>query len=75
MTGSEPTEMLLIQVNGESLEWRPGLRVSELLEELGAVGPGLAVEKNLEVVPRSLHQATLVEPGDKLEIVRLVGGG
>ena len=56
MTGSEPTEVLLIQVNGESLEWRPGLRVSELLEELGAVGPGLAVEKNLEVVPRSLHE-------------------
>ena len=75
MQNDGPETPSLIEVNGEPLEWRPGLRVEDLLEELGAVGPGVAVEKNRQVVPRSLHGKTLVEPGDKLEIVRLVGGG
>ncbi len=75
MQDDDPETPGLIEVNGEPLEWRPDLRVEDLLEELGANEPGVAVEKNLQVVPRSLHGATLVEPGDKLEIVRLVGGG
>ncbi len=75
MQDADPETPALIEVNGEPLEWRPDLRVEDLLEELGAVGPGVAVEKNRQVVPRSLHGETLVEPGDKLEIVRLVGGG
>ena len=75
MQDDDPETHALVEVNGEPLEWRPGLRVEDLLEELGAVGPGVAVEKNRQVVPRSRHGETLVEPGDKLEIVRLVGGG
>ena len=75
MQDDDPETPAHVEVNGEPLEWRPGLRVEDLLEELGAGGPGVAVEKNRQVVPRSLHGKTLVEPGDKLEIVRLVGGG
>ena len=35
----------------------------------------LAVERNLEIVPRSQYEATLLEAGDRLEIVHFVGGG
>ncbi len=64
-----------LTVNGERLPWRPGLSVAALLEERGAAGPGVAVERNLQVVRRAEHASTLLEPGDRIEIVRLVGGG
>jgi len=46
-----------------------------LLEELEATGPGVAVERNREVVRRREYADCLLEPGDEVEIVRLVGGG
>ncbi len=64
-----------LQVNGEAHPWRPGLTVAGLLEERGILGPGVAVERNLEVVRKADHGVVLLEPGDRVEIVRLVGGG
>lgn len=46
-----------------------------LLEELDATGPGVAVERNREVVRRAEYSACVLQPGDEVEIVRLVGGG
>ena len=60
-------------VNGES---RPaGGTVAALVRQLGLAGQKIAVEKNGEVVPRNQHKTETVRPGDKLEIVRAVGGG
>ena len=64
-----------ITVNGRQVPFRKGLTLTELLREQAASGPGVAVEVNLVVVPRTDHEKTLLNPGDEVEIVRLVGGG
>ncbi len=64
-----------VQVNGQSREIADGSSVAALLEELGVKQPHVAVELNLEVVPRARHAATPLREGDRLEVVTLVGGG
>jgi sulfur carrier protein len=64
-----------IQVNGESREIAAGSTVTALLSELGVTQPHVAVELNLEVVPRAEHRETVLRDGDRLEVVTLVGGG
>ena len=66
---------MTIQVNGEPREIAAGARVAELLGELGVTQPHVAVELNLEVVPRAQHEQTMLRDGDRLEVVTLVGGG
>jgi thiamine biosynthesis protein ThiS len=64
-----------IQVNGEQRSIVDGANVAELLRELGVTAPHVAVELNLEVVPRANHADTKLHDGDRLEVVTLVGGG
>ena len=64
-----------IQVNGEGREIAVGSTVANLLGELGVTQPHVAVEVNLEVVPRAQHGATILSDGDRVEVVTLVGGG
>jgi thiazole synthase len=64
-----------IYVNGEHKRVPAGLTILGLAEELGLVPEKLAVERNLEVVPRSTLGEVIVEDGDELEIVHFVGGG
>jgi sulfur carrier protein len=66
---------MTIQVNGESRSIDAGVSVTELLRDLGVTAPHVAVELNLEVVPRAKHADTLLQEGDRLEVVTLVGGG
>jgi thiamine biosynthesis protein ThiS len=66
---------MTIQVNGEPREIAEGSSVSQLLSELGVTQPHVAVELNLEVVPRAHHAGTALRDGDRLEVVTLVGGG
>jgi thiamine biosynthesis protein ThiS len=66
---------MTIQVNGESREVADGTSVTDLLRELGVTQPHVAVELNLEVVPRAQHAGTALRDGDRLEVVTLVGGG
>jgi thiazole synthase len=64
-----------ITVNGEHRRVAAGLTLTQLAEEMGLVPAKLAVERNLEVVPRSTLDLVVVEDGDELEIVHFVGGG
>ena len=64
-----------IRVNGEHKRVAAGLSIAQLAEELGLVPEKLAVERNLEVVPRSTLGEVVVHDGDELEIVHFVGGG
>ena len=64
-----------IIINGESKEARDGITVTELLQEINTPAIGVAVELNLAIVPRSLHSSTILQDGDLLEIVKMVGGG
>lgn len=67
--------MIELTVNGETKSVNAGLSVSGLLEELQINGRKVAVERNLEIVPKSLYAETQLESGDRLEIVAFVGGG
>ena len=64
-----------IVVNGETREVPEGLGVSGLVSHLGLPLDRVAIERNLEILPRSQWLTTAVQPGDKYEIVHLVGGG
>jgi sulfur carrier protein len=66
---------MTIQVNGEVHEVAPGATVAELLGELAVLPKHVAVEVNLELVPRSRHGEHVLRENDRLEVVTLVGGG
>jgi thiazole synthase len=64
-----------ITVNGEHRRVPKGLTVAALALELGLEPTRVAVERNLEIVPRSTLGEVSVEDGDDYEIVTFVGGG
>ncbi len=63
-----------IQVNGEPREVEAKTILS-LVEELRLDIRKVAVERNLEIVPKSLHASTAIADGDGIEVVQFVGGG
>jgi thiazole synthase len=64
-----------IRVNGEHRRVPGGVSIVEILNELGIDPLRVAVERNLEIVPRSNLGQVCVEDGDDYEIVHFVGGG
>jgi thiazole synthase len=64
-----------IRVNGEHRRVRAGHSIADLANDLGLAPEKVAVERNLEVVPRAKLAEVIVEDGDELEIVHFVGGG
>ena len=66
---------LSIRVNGEHRRVPAGLSIAALALELGLEPTKVAVERNLEIVPRSTLGEVQVEDGDEYEIVTFVGGG
>lgn len=67
--------MLNITINGEPKQFSSGQNVASVVQALDLTGKRIAVERNGEIVPKSQHAATALEPGDRLEIVVAVGGG
>lgn len=63
-----------IQVNGEERSVSADT-ILALVGELGLDVRKVAVERNLEIVPRSLHGSTALADGDRIELVQFVGGG
>jgi thiazole synthase len=68
-------DTLSISVNGQSRRVPAGISVADLALELGLEPTRVAVERNLEIVPRSTLAEVKVEDGDDFEIVTFVGGG
>ncbi len=66
---------LNLTVNGEARRIEAPVSVRELLSGLGLDPAKIAVERNLEIVPRSQYDAVMVGEGDRLEIVHFIGGG
>jgi thiamine biosynthesis protein ThiS len=64
-----------ITVNGDDRAAKAGTTVSDLLREMGLDAGRVAIERNLEILPRLMWTETRVEPGDRYEIVQFVGGG
>jgi len=73
--GSLEEKTLSIRVNGTHRRVQAGISVAELALELGLEPTKVAVERNLEIVPRSTLAQVAVEDGDDFEIVTFVGGG
>ena len=68
-------ETASITVNGQHRRVPRGISVADLALELGLEPTRVAVERNLEIVPRSTLGEVMVEDGDDYEIVTFVGGG
>lgn len=64
-----------ISVNGQHRRVRDGMTIADLALDLGLEPTKVAVERNLEIVPRSTLAEVVVEDGDDFEIVTFVGGG
>lgn len=64
-----------IELNGQPRDVPIGTTIAALLADLGVEARRVAVELNLDVVPRARHAQRLVASGDRIEIVTLVGGG
>lgn len=67
--------MIKIQLNGETREVPEELSLMALLEWMNLPTDRVAVERNLEIVPRSRWAETLIHADDRLEVVHFVGGG
>ncbi len=64
-----------ITLNGEEKRLDGAVSIAGLLASLGLEPAKIAVERNLEIVPRSQYGAVMVGAGDRLEIVHFIGGG
>lgn len=64
-----------IFLNGESRTVDPGTSLEALVLTLSDDPRGIAIERNLEIVPKAEHGSTMLQDGDRLEVVQFVGGG
>ncbi len=66
---------MMVKINGDPREIPDGLTVAALLDHLKMRGDRVAIERNLDILPRALWSATQVQSNDSFEIVHFVGGG
>lgn len=72
---SQPTGSITVSVNGAERELPAGTTVAGLIAVLGIEGARVAIERNLDVVPRSTWPVAELSHGDRIEVVTFVGGG
>lgn len=73
--GQELAATMTLHINGEKRDFPDGLTVAALVAQLGMKPDRVAVELNLEIVPRTQWDTIALKNGDKLEVVHFVGGG
>ncbi len=66
---------MVIVVNGTRHELAAECSAQQLLEQLGLTGKRLALEINMEIVPRSVYATHYLREGDRVEVVHAIGGG
>lgn len=69
------TNTLTLMVNGEPTAIEPGTTLGQLVDSLALGERRIAVELNETVIPRSEHPDRVLEDGDRIEIIRAIGGG
>ena len=67
--------MITVQINGAARQLTESCSLAAMIEELGYTGKRIALERNGDIVPRSLYATQQITDGDKLEIVVAVGVG
>ena len=75
MAETAQQETISVKVNGEQRQVRAGSSIADMLGQIGIDAAKVAVERNLEIVPRSTLGEVLAGDGDSFEIVHFVGGG
>ena len=68
-------QSISISVNGQPLQMAVGSTIADCLASQGVRTSLVAVERNLEIVPKQEHASTVLSEGDQIEVVTLVGGG
>ncbi len=64
-----------IFLNGEMQKIEEGMNITDLIKKLDLENKRLAVEVNLDIIPRSQFESYVLSAEDKVEIVRAIGGG
>lgn len=64
-----------ITLNGKPYTLKNQVNLSELSEILKLEPTQVAIERNHEIIPRSLYRQTMLEEGDEIEMVTFIGGG
>jgi sulfur carrier protein len=67
--------MISLQINGKPVELSSPTPLMSYLEQLGVNARTVAVEHNGEIIPRTSFTRVTLREGDRVEIVRMVGGG
>ena len=67
--------MIEITINGDPHNVKQGQNLDMLLQDLNLDPAKVAVERNLEIVPKTTYQDVIIIAGDRLEIVHFIGGG
>jgi len=75
LAGPWEERAMRLMINGEERAFTSALTVTDLLGHLGLDARKIALERNLEIVPRSAYAQTRLGDGDRLEIVHFIGGG
>lgn len=65
----------MLEINGEKCCFKPGQSIGSLLRELGINPAQVVVEHNGQIPSRVIWEETLLQSGDRLEIVKFMGGG
>jgi len=68
------SDAICIQLNGEQ-RVVAAATLAELVSELDLEQRMIAIERNLEVVPKSQYDITALQEGDRIELVHMIGGG
>ena len=75
MNDGTSTELVSIELNGASHQVPPQQTLAQLVDALSLTGQALALAVNRSVVPRQQWPARVLQPRDKVDIVRAIGGG
>jgi thiamine biosynthesis protein ThiS len=69
------TDTISLQLNGTSTDVAIGTTLGALIDSNGLVRRMIAVEYNGEILPRARYDEVVLDDGDRLEVVHMVGGG
>ena len=75
MTSTLSSDSIALTLNGELRRFRAHATVADLVRDIGLDPAKVAVERNMEIVPRSTYADVALHEGDRLEIVHFIGGG
>ena len=72
---SQATQMITVRLNGEQRAFAENTTLISLLSQLSIPKEKVAVELNMEIIPKERLEATVLKAGDEIEGVHFVGGG